>query len=156
VCIERDGFFPCCRALVPGALALAATPPNRSHLCVRVWVTRGPRELRELSGDCCNHLSDATLSMVVARHGSLESLQLGSDSERVTSEALKVVAVCCPKLRRLCVSGIREVDRDSVAALFQHCKGLTEVGFLDSHNIDEGAFVAATSLRFLSIAGCSS
>jgi hypothetical protein len=114
------------------------------------------RELRELSGDCCNHLSDATLSMVVARHGSLESLQLGSDSERVTSEALKVVAVCCPKLRRLCVSGIREVDRDSVAALFQHCKGLTEVGFLDSHNIDEGAFVAATSLRFLSIAGCSS
>ncbi|KAG0630749.1 hypothetical protein M758_1G201600 [Ceratodon purpureus] len=112
------------------------------------------RELRELSGDCCGHLSDATLSMVVARHGNLESLQLGSDCERVTSEALKVVAVCCPKLRRLCVSGIREVDRDSIVALFKHCTGLTELGFLDSHSIDEGAFVGATSLRFLSIAGC--
>ena len=112
------------------------------------------RELRELSGDCCSHLSDATLSMVVARNGNLESVQLGSDCERVTSEALKVVAVCCPKLRRLCISGIREVDRDAILALFQHCKGLTELGFLDSHTIDEGAFGAATSLRFLSVAGC--
>jgi hypothetical protein len=112
------------------------------------------RELRELSGDCCGHLSDATLSMVVARHGNLESLQLGSDCERVTSEALKVVAVCCPKLRRLCISGIREVDKDAIQALFQHCKGLTELGFLDSHTIDEGAFGTATSLRFLSVAGC--
>jgi hypothetical protein len=114
------------------------------------------RELRELSGDCCGHLSDATLSMVVARHGNLESLQLGSDCERVTSDALKVVAFCCPKLRRLCISGIREVDKHAIQALFQHCKGLTELGFLDSHTIDEGVFGTATSLRFLfvSVAGC--
>nr|ACQ55238.1 PHYSCODILLO2 [Physcomitrium patens] len=112
------------------------------------------RELRELSGDWCSLLSDATLSMVVARHGNLESLQLGSDCERVTSEALKVVAVCCPKLRRLCISGIRDVDRDAIQAMFQHCQGLTELGFLDSHTIDEGAFGAARNLRFLSVAGC--
>lgn len=111
-------------------------------------------ELTELSGDCCAHLSDASLSMLVARHGNLESLQLGSDCERVTSEAIKVVAVCCPKLRRLCISGIREVDRDAIQSLFQHCKELSELGFLDSHSIDQGAFRAATSLRFLSVAGC--
>lgn len=126
----------------------------RGGACASSIVGLQARALRELSGDCCSHLSDATLSMVVARHGNLESLQLGSDCERVTSEALKVVAVCCPKLRRLCVSGIREVDKDAILALFQHCKGLTELGFLDSHNIDERAFMAATSLRFLSIAGC--
>nr|ACQ55239.1 PHYSCODILLO1 [Physcomitrium patens]AFF18619.1 PHYSCODILLO1B [Physcomitrium patens]AFF18620.1 PHYSCODILLO1A [Physcomitrium patens] len=110
--------------------------------------------LRELSGDCCSQLSDATLSMVVARHANLESLLLGSDCERVTSEALKVIAVCCPKLRRLCVSGVLKVERDAIQALFQHCKGLTELGFLDSHTIDEGAFGGASSLRFLSVAGC--
>lgn len=111
-------------------------------------------ELRELRGDCCSQISDATLSMIVARHGSLESLQIGSDCERVTSEALKMVAVCCPKLRRLCIAGIRQVERDAILQLFQRCKRLTEVGFLDSLIIDERAFSAAVSLRFLSVAGC--
>jgi len=114
------------------------------------------RELQDLSGDCCSHLSDAALSMVVALHENLESLQLGSDCERVTSEALKVVAVCCPKLRRLRVSGVREVDKDAIFTLFKHCNGLTELGFLDSNTIDEKGFLSvATSLRFLSVAGCN-
>jgi hypothetical protein len=112
------------------------------------------KNLQSLSGDCCSQLSDATLSMLVARHENLESLQLGSDCERLTSESLKVVALCCPKLRRLSVSGMREIDGDSIRQLSQHCPSLNELGFLESSNIDERAFGGCSSLRFLSVAGC--
>lgn len=112
------------------------------------------RNLQSLAGDCCSQLSDATLSMLVARHENLESLQLGSDCERLTSESLKVVALCCPKLRRLSVSGMREIDGDSIRQLSQHCPSLHEIGFLESSNIDERAFAGCSSLRFLSVAGC--
>eukprot|EP01018_Ginkgo_biloba_P001590 Gb_21666 [translate_table: standard] len=112
------------------------------------------RELRDISGDVCRDLSDATLSMLAARHGALESLQLGPDfCERITSDAIRVVALCCPKLKRLRLSGIRDVDSEAISALVKHCSDLTELGFFDCMNVDEGALGNAVSLRFLSVAG---
>ncbi|OAE19519.1 hypothetical protein AXG93_1050s1010 [Marchantia polymorpha subsp. ruderalis] len=111
------------------------------------------RGLRDLSGDVCRDLSDATLSMIAARHESLESLQLGPDCERLTSDAIRVVAVCCPKLKRLRLSGLRDVDGDAIGSLVKMCPNLIELGFLDCLAVNEGALGAATSLRFLSLAG---
>lgn len=109
--------------------------------------------MKDLSGDGCRDLTDASLSMLAARHGTIESLQLGPDCDRITSDAIKVVALCCPKLKCLRLSGIREVDGEAIGALVKHCPQLTELGFLDCTVVDEAALAAATSLRFLSLAG---
>jgi hypothetical protein len=113
------------------------------------------RGLRDLSGDSCGDLSDASLCMMVARHEALESLQLqlGVDCERISNDAIKVVATCCPKLKRLRISGIRDVDAPTIGALAKHCPDLMDLAFFDCTNVDEVALAAATSLRFLSVAG---
>ncbi|KAJ0961617.1 hypothetical protein J5N97_001114 [Dioscorea zingiberensis] len=60
------------------------------------------RDLREISGDGCRDITDATLSVLAARHEALESLQIGPDPcERITSDAVRHVALCCSGLRRL-------------------------------------------------------
>ncbi|KAL3688900.1 hypothetical protein R1sor_015209 [Riccia sorocarpa] len=110
--------------------------------------------LRDLSGDVCRDLSDATLSMIAARHECLESLQLGPDCERLTSDAIRVVAVCCPKLKRLRLSGLKEVDAEAIGWLVKMCPNLMELGFLDCLAVDEGALGSVSSLKFLSLAGC--
>eukprot|EP00249_Psilotum_nudum_P006422 c19748_g2_i1 orf=3-614(-) len=79
------------------------------------------RELRELIGDGCRDVTDASLVMLAARHAKLESLQLGSDCDRITSEGIKVMALCCPKLSRLRLSGVRDVEADAIQALVKHC-----------------------------------
>lgn len=111
------------------------------------------RALRDLSGDGCRDLTDATLSMLAARHEALESLQLGPDCERLTSDAIVVVAVCCPNLKRLRLSGVRDVDGEAIRALVKHCPNLQELGFLDCGAVDEAVLGTATSLRLLSVAG---
>jgi len=64
-----------------------------------------------MNADGCRDLTDASLSMLAARHQRLESLQLGPDfCEKITSDAIRVVALCCPKLKRLRLSGLRDVD----------------------------------------------
>lgn len=112
------------------------------------------RGLREISGDYCRKLTDATLSVIAARHELLESLQLGPDfCERISSDAIKAIAVCCPKLRKLRLSGIRDVDGDAINALAKHCCYLTDIGFIDCFKIDETALGSVTSVCFLSVAG---
>ncbi|KAK3003052.1 hypothetical protein RJ639_018013, partial [Escallonia herrerae] len=112
------------------------------------------RGLREISGDYCRKITDATLSVIAARHEALESLQLGPDfCERISSDAIKAIAVCCPKLRKLRLSGIREVDGDAINALAKHCCNLTDVGFIDCLNVDEMALGNVASVHFLSVAG---
>jgi hypothetical protein len=112
------------------------------------------RGLREISGDYCRKITDATLSVIAARHEALESLQLGPDfCERISSDAIKAVAVCCPKLRKLRLSGIREVDGDAINALAKHCPNLTDIGFIDCLNVDEVALGNVSSVKFLSVAG---
>lgn len=119
-----------------------------------VIVNLEARNLRDLSGDVCRELTDATLSMVAARHGGLESLQLGPDyCDRITSDAIRVVALCCPRLKRLRLSGVRDVDGEAIGALVKYCSELAELGLLDCMSIDEGALGNAVSLRFLSVAG---
>ncbi|KAK7340475.1 hypothetical protein VNO77_21179 [Canavalia gladiata] len=115
------------------------------------------RNLRELSGDYCRKITDATLSVIAARHESLESLQLGPDfCERISSDAIKAIAHCCPRLNKLRLSGIRDVNADAINALAKHCSNLTDIGFIDCLNVDELALGNVLSVRFLSVAGTSS
>jgi len=115
------------------------------------------KNLRELSGDYCRKISDATLSVIVARHESLESLQLGPDfCERISSDAIKAIAHCCPNLNKLRLSGIRDVNADAMNALAKYCPKLTDIGFIDCLNVDEVALGNVLSVRFLSVAGTSS
>ncbi|KAL2330050.1 hypothetical protein Fmac_017631 [Flemingia macrophylla] len=112
------------------------------------------KKLCELSGDYCRKITDATLSVIVARHESLESLQLGPDfCERISSDAIKAIAHCCPKLNKLRLSGIRDVNADAINALAKHCPKLTDIGFIDCLNVDEAALGNVLSVRFLSVAG---
>ncbi|CAN4111839.1 unnamed protein product [Withania somnifera] len=112
------------------------------------------KSLYEISGDYCRKITDATLSVIAARHESLESLQLGPDfCERISSDAVKAIAICCPQLRRLRLSGIHEVDGDAINALARHCRNLVDIGLIDCLNIDEVALGNILPLRFLSVAG---
>ena len=112
------------------------------------------KNLREISGDYCRKITDAILSVIVARHEVLESLQLGPDfCERITGDALKAIALCCPKLKKLRLSGIRDVYADAINALAKHCPNLVDIGFLDCLNVDEAALGNILSVRFLSVAG---
>ncbi|GAA0168889.1 hypothetical protein LIER_23494 [Lithospermum erythrorhizon] len=112
------------------------------------------RNLREISGDYCRKITDATLSVIVARHDALESLQLGPDfCERITSDAIRAIAICCPQLRKLHLSGIREVDSIAINSLAQHCRNLTDIAFLDCLSVDESALGFVGSVHFLSVAG---
>ncbi|CAN6562514.1 hypothetical protein ACFX2J_027554 [Malus domestica] len=114
------------------------------------------KNLSEISGDYCRKITDATLSVIVARHESLESLQLGPDfCERISSDAIKAIALCCPKLKKLRLSGIRDVQADAINALSKHCPNLTDIGFIDCLNIDEMALGNVFSVCFLSVAGTS-
>ncbi|KAF4360547.1 hypothetical protein F8388_000846 [Cannabis sativa] len=114
------------------------------------------RNLREISGDYCRKISDASLSVIVARHEALESLQLGPDfCERISSDAIKAIALCCHKLKKLRLSGIRDVNADAMNALAKHCPNLTDIGFIDCLTIDEMALGNVVSVRFLSVAGTS-
>ncbi|KAJ9188526.1 hypothetical protein P3X46_003878 [Hevea brasiliensis] len=114
------------------------------------------RTLREISGDYCRKITDATLSVIVARHELLESLQLGPDfCERISSDAIKAIAFCCPKLRKLRLSGVRDVSADAINALAKHCPNLIDIGFLDCLNVDEVALGNVVSVCFLSVAGTS-
>ncbi|KAK2653390.1 hypothetical protein Ddye_013246 [Dipteronia dyeriana] len=112
------------------------------------------RCLRQISGEFCLDITDASLSVIVARHEMLESLHLGPDAcQRISSDAIKAIANCCSKLKRLWLSGVREVSEDAINALANHCGHLVEVGFIESENVDEMALGNLNSVRFLSIAG---
>ncbi|KAM7261071.1 hypothetical protein ACFE04_026546 [Oxalis oulophora] len=114
------------------------------------------RYLKEISGDYCRKITDATISVIVARHRDLEILQLGPDfCERITGDAVKAIAHCCPKLRKLRLSGIRDVSAEAINALAKHCSNLSDLGFLDCLNVDDVALGNVVSVRFLSIAGTS-
>ncbi|KAK5846473.1 hypothetical protein PVK06_002763 [Gossypium arboreum] len=112
------------------------------------------RELREISGDFCRDITDAALSVIAARHEMLESVHFGPDAcERISSDAIKALAYCCPRLRRLWMSGVKEVNGDAINALVEHCRKLKDVGFIESDNIDEVALGNLNSVKFLSVAG---
>nr|GEY32418.1 hypothetical protein [Tanacetum cinerariifolium] len=112
------------------------------------------KNVREISGDYCRKLSDSTLAIIVARHKLLEVLQLGPDfCERITSDVIVAIGICCPKLRKLRLSGIRDINKDAINALATHCPDLSEIGFIDCLKIDEMALGNVVSLRFLSVAG---
>lgn len=115
------------------------------------------RGLREISGDFCREITDATLSVIAARHEGLECLTLGPDfCERISSEAIKAVAMCCPKLRKLRLSGLREVDADAINGLGKNCVVLEEVGFMDCLDVEEASLQNLGSVTFLSLAGSRS
>lgn len=112
------------------------------------------RGLHEISGDFCRDITDAALSMIAARHEILESLQLGPDAcERISSDAIKAIALCCPKLKKLQLSGVKEVSGDGINALARYCGQLVDVAFMESDAVDEAALGNLTSVQFLSVSG---
>lgn len=148
---------------VTAAASLASRCQNLQKLRVRgaesadALIKLQAKDLREISGDYCRKINDATLSIIAARHEKLESLQLGPDfCERITSDAIKAIAICCPQLRKLWLSGIREVDGAAINALARHCPHLVDLGFIDCLIIDERALANVLSVRYLSVAGTTS
>ncbi|KAK4488553.1 hypothetical protein RD792_004317 [Penstemon davidsonii] len=115
------------------------------------------KNVKEISGDGCRKMTDATLSILAARHEALECLQIGPDfCERISSDAVKAIAICCPNLQKLRLSGVHEVDAEAINALAKNCQNLTDIGFIDCRKIDETALGNVASVRFLSIAGTTS
>ncbi|KAG5538713.1 hypothetical protein RHGRI_019317 [Rhododendron griersonianum] len=88
-----------------------------------------------------------------ARHEALEIVELGPFCNRISSNAIKAIAIYCLNLRKLRFSGIRDVDGDAINALAKHCMNLIEIGFMDCCNVDEAALGNVVTLRFLSVAG---
>ncbi|KAG6489809.1 hypothetical protein ZIOFF_051088 [Zingiber officinale] len=85
---------------------------------------------------------------------SQSSLQIRPDPcVRITSNAVRHVAVCCTGLKRLHLSGIQDVNGEAVDTLARHCPRLSEIAFLDCGKVNEAALVNVLSLRFLSIDG---
>ncbi|KAK1654081.1 hypothetical protein QYE76_071886 [Lolium multiflorum] len=113
--------------------------------------------LRSLRLSACRDLTDAALAVLAARHARLEELHVGAPDplDRVSCDALRHVALCCPRLRCLRLSGLREVGAGALAALARHCPLLHDLAFLDCLVLDETALAGLVSLRFLSVAGCS-
>ncbi|PKA48761.1 Protein ARABIDILLO 1 [Apostasia shenzhenica] len=112
------------------------------------------RGLREIAGDYCRDITDATLSVIAARHEALESLQIGLDPcERISSDAIRHVAMCCQRLKRLRLCGVREIDGLAMGALARHCTALEEIALIDCGSIDESSLGMVASLKFLSVAG---
>ncbi|KAH7862605.1 hypothetical protein Vadar_007110 [Vaccinium darrowii] len=125
----------------------------RGHETAEAIINLKARGLREISGDLCRKITDTTLTMIAARHEALETLQLGPFCVRISSNAIKAIAICCPNLRKLRLSGIHDIDGDAINALAKHCPSLIEIGFVDCRTIDEVAVGNIVSLRFLSVAG---
>ncbi|KAH9318480.1 hypothetical protein KI387_020249, partial [Taxus chinensis] len=112
------------------------------------------KDLKEINAEGCRDLTDATLCMLAARHRMLEVLQLGPDfCDRITSDAIRVVALCCPKLMRLRLSGLRDVDGVAIRSLAEHCPDLADLVLLDCMSVDETALASVRSLKYLSVAG---
>lgn len=126
----------------------------RGELSADAVIILQARRLRELNVDFCRDLTDAIFSAIVARHEMLEILHFGPDvCDRISSDVIKTVAYCCPKLRRLWLSGVRELNGDAINALAKHCRQLVEVGFVDSGAVDETALGNLSFVQYLSIAG---
>lgn len=110
--------------------------------------------LRHIRGEFCGDITDSVLSVTVARHGMLESLILGPDAcQKITSDAVKQIAHCCSKLKRLWLTGVREINGAAINALGMYCEHLIEVAFIGSDNVDETALVNLKTVKFLSLAG---
>lgn len=145
----------------------AAAASSLSSMCVNLQKLRfrGPesadaiialqaKNLREINGDYCRSMTDATLCVLAARHEALECIQIGPDfCEKISSDAIKAIAICCPRLRKLGISGIQEVDASAINALAKNCQNLTDIGFIDCRKVDETALGNVASVRFLSVAG---
>ncbi|KAJ0770001.1 putative F-box domain, armadillo-like helical, leucine-rich repeat domain superfamily [Helianthus annuus] len=110
--------------------------------------------LKELSGDFCKVLSDSTLTLIVTYYKLLESIQLGPDScEMITSDGLYSIAIYCPNLKKLRLSGISDVSYQAIRALADRCPNLHDIGFIDCLNISTTSLASVVQLRFLSVAG---
>ncbi|KAF5816719.1 putative F-box domain, armadillo-like helical, leucine-rich repeat domain superfamily [Helianthus annuus] len=110
--------------------------------------------LKELSGDFCKVLSDSTLTLIVTYYKLLESIQLGPDNcEMITSDGLYSIAIYCPNLKKLRLSGISDVSYQAIRALADRCPNLHDIGFIDCLNISTASLANVVQLRFLSVAG---
>ncbi|KAH0464519.1 hypothetical protein IEQ34_007305 [Dendrobium chrysotoxum] len=108
--------------------------------------------LWEIAGDYCCDITDVMLSVITARHKALESLQIGLDPcEKISNDAIRHVAICCSRLRRLCLLGIRELMASPLAPWRRtapgHANVFVEIALLDCENIDETALGKVECLK---------
>ncbi|XP_076954591.1 protein ARABIDILLO 2-like [Bidens hawaiensis] len=110
--------------------------------------------LRELRGSYCREITDASLAHIVTHHSLLESIELGPDfCDGITSEAIVAIALGCPWLKKLRLSGVQNVNSTAISSLANNCPQLQDVAFVNCLIIDGAALGKLVSLRFLSVAG---
>ncbi|KAJ0751642.1 putative armadillo-like helical, leucine-rich repeat domain superfamily, protein ARABIDILLO [Helianthus annuus] len=72
------------------------------------------------------------LTLIVACYKLLESIQLWTEScEMITSDGIYSIALCCPNLKKLRLSGILNVSYEAIRALADRCPNLHDIGFID-------------------------
>ncbi|XP_047308831.1 protein ARABIDILLO 1-like [Impatiens glandulifera] len=110
--------------------------------------------LIELSGNFYGRVNDMTLSTIVDMNKLLEILEFGSSyCNGISSEGIKSIAMCCLNLKKLWLSGVKEVNSIAINALSSNCHSLVEIAFTDCGKVDEIALTNLVSVQFLSIAG---
>ncbi|KAE8812273.1 protein ARABIDILLO 1 [Hordeum vulgare] len=72
-----------------------------------------PRYAPHLCSVClsgCRDLTDAALTVLTVHHGAFAELHISPDLlDRISSDALRSVALCCPRLRCLRLSSLAEL-----------------------------------------------
>ncbi|XP_047308809.1 protein ARABIDILLO 1-like [Impatiens glandulifera] len=112
------------------------------------------RTLIQLSGNFYGRVNDVTLSKIVDMNKLLEIIEFGSSyCTGISSEGIKSIAMCCLNLKKLWLSGLKEVNSIAINALSSNCHSLVEIAFTDCEKVDEIALTNLVSVQFLSIAG---
>ncbi|XP_047308844.1 protein ARABIDILLO 1-like [Impatiens glandulifera] len=112
------------------------------------------RTLIQLSGNFYGRVNDVTLSKIVDMNKLLEIIEFGSSyCTGISSEGIKSIAMCCLNLKKLWLSGLKEVNSIAINALSSNCHSLVEIAFTDCGKVDEIALTNLVSVQFLSIAG---
>ncbi|MFS7900084.1 putative leucine-rich repeat domain superfamily [Helianthus anomalus] len=72
------------------------------------------------------------LTLIVACYKLLESIQLWTEScEMITSDGIYSIALCCPNLKNLRLSGISNVSYEAIRALADRFPNLHDIGFIE-------------------------
>ncbi|XP_047326292.1 protein ARABIDILLO 2-like [Impatiens glandulifera] len=97
---------------------------------------------------------DVTLSIIVARHEMLETIQLGPQWGRhINCDGIKAIGLCCPNLKKLWLYSVNYIRSEAIHTLASNCQRLINVAFMDCSGLDFEALTNIVSVRFLSLAG---
>ncbi|XP_047326291.1 protein ARABIDILLO 2-like [Impatiens glandulifera] len=108
--------------------------------------------LVEINGNFNIYLDmDVTLSIIVAKHEMLETIQLRGTS--INTCGIKAIGLCCPNLKKLWLRRVNYIRSEAIHTLASNCQRLIDVAFMDCSGVDFEALTNIVSLRFLNLAG---